>query len=269
MCLCNGVQNILHLVATGRAEGKINSDMKRDLEVILEKNLIEIISKYASYVDCLRIAIKEKEVSPEDLRSYLLSLCATKKGQKLALLSDKKSQLEKCHTISEIFNLLNAEWTSFLNYDIFQLVLQRYEICDDQEGFKYPEHLKTYIRNHQISEFAKVNPHLKSKNDSKELILKCDIKTTCSLAKIVDLKKQIAGIMNISSAALEIIDIEEGCVIVTFSIPTSVADALFTADTEITLQQEAELQAIEVLWLACNGHTFHFEKKKHNEGNYF
>ena len=248
------------------------SDVRMDLEFILEKNLKQIIAKYASYVDHLRAAIKEKGVSPEDLQTYLLSLSATSKsskGPKLTLLSDKETELWKCDSIATIFRFLTTRCASFLNYDIFQFILEHYNICDDdQEKLRYPEHLKAYIEKHKISEFAGVNPLLKSKNGSKELVLKFDIETTCSLAKVNELKKLIAEIMDLSPSALEIVDIEDGCVIVTFLIPTSVADVLFTHDTVLTPQQEKELRNASVLWLKCNGYTFNFEKQKHeNEGN--
>ncbi len=44
-------------------------------------------------MDSLRLIVKEKGVTAEDLRSYLLSLPACGKRQKLSLLSDKKDEL--------------------------------------------------------------------------------------------------------------------------------------------------------------------------------
>ncbi len=75
------------------------------------------------------------------------------------------------------------------------------------------------------------NPLLKPKNGSKELIQKYDIETTCSLAKVDGLKKLIAEIMNLNPLALELVDVKDGCVVVTFLIPASVADTIFTPDT--------------------------------------
>ncbi len=241
----------------------MHPDVRMDLEFILEKNLKKIIKSYGFYVDCLRTTIKEKGVSPEDLRSYLLSVSATSttcKGQKLTLLSDKKQELEKCDTINAIFDLLTTQCASFLNYEIFQSILENYNISEDPERLKYSEHLIEYAKKHKISEFAKVNPLLKAKNGSKELIMKFDIETTCRLAKVTELKMIIAEIMDLSPSTLEIVDIEDGCVVVTFLIPASVADAIFTPNTVFTSQQKDKLRAASVLWLKCNGHTFDFVK---------
>ena len=60
-----------------------------------------------------------------------------------------------------------------------------------------------------------------------------------------------------------IVDIEDGCGIVTFIIPVSVADAIFTsADKVFTSQQEDALQAASVLWLKCRGHTIFVKTEK-------
>ena len=244
-----------------------------DLEFILRKNLKEIIVKYASYVDCLRSILEEKGVSPEALRSYLLSLPATNKsckGQNLTLLSDKEAELQRCDSVTDIFNFLTTKCASFLNYDIFQFILKHYSISDRQEKLQYPEYLKAYIKKHKISEFEKINPLLKAKNGSKELTLKYDIKKTCTLAKVNELKNFIAEIMDLSPSALEIVDVKDGCVIITFLISASIADALFTPNTVFIPQQEEKLRVASILWLKCNDRTFNFQKQEHkkDEGIY-
>ena len=102
------------------------------------------------------------------------------------------------------------------------------------------------------------------KNGSKELILKYDIENTCRLAKIDTLKKFIAKIMDdLNPSALQIVDIEDGCVILTFLIPASVADAIFTPTKVFTQQQEEEFQSASILWLKCNGQPFFFGREDH------
>ena len=246
-------------------EDKMDPDVRMDLEFILEKNLDEIITKYASYVDCLRIIVREKGILPEDLCSYLLSLSASSKsskGQKLSLLSDKKSELEKKTTITDIFNFLTTECAFFLNYDIFQKIITKYKITEDREELKYCDHLKAFIEKHKISEFVKINPLLKHTSGSEKLILKCDIESTCNLAKVDELKKLVAKVLDLNPSTLQIFDIEDGCVVVTFLIPASVVDSVFTPKAVFTSQQEDELRTASVLWLECNGYRFEFGKAK-------
>ncbi len=244
----------------------MDPDIVEYLELILEKNIRRIIAKYAAYVDTIRGIVKEKGVTPEDLKSYLMSLSAFSKsstGKMLGLLCDKEIELKQCNTIAEIFIYLSSNCASFLDYEIFQDILDYYKIEEDQERLKYCEHLKSYIYKHKISEFVMVNPLLKKYTKSSEkLILKYDIEQTCKLAKIKELKKFMAKILDLNPLTLQIVDINDGCVVVTFLIPASVADAVFTPDTVFTSQQEDELRAESVLRLECNGYKFDFGKEK-------
>ncbi len=242
----------------------MDRDLEMDLKYNLERNIDKIITKYGSYVDCLRERINEKEVSPEDLRAYLLTISAfnsSYKGQLLTLMSDRKDELERNETITQIFNFLVTQYASFLNYEIFEKILKRYKIDENQEELKYPEHLKEFMEKHKISEFVKINPSLKEvekrMKDSKTLILKFDIENTCRLAKIDELKKFVANFFDLNPSALHIVDIKEGCVTVTFLIPASVANAIFTLFTKFSSEQEDKLRVHSVLWLECNGYTYH------------
>lgn len=242
---------------------KIDPSVKLDLEFILERNLKDIITLFAAYVDTLRSIIKEKGVSPDELQTYLISLPAFKenhKGKKLTLLANKEAELEKCDSIPKIFKFLSTKCSSFLDYEIFEDIMKFYKISKDQEHLNYSNHLHTYIQKHKISEFTKIIPFLKEKEGSKELTLKFDIEITCSLAKVTDLKKSIASILGLLPSALEIVDIEDGCVIVTHLISASVADAIFTPTAVFTSLQKDELRLAKVLWLKCNGHVFNFQQ---------
>ncbi len=239
----------------------MDPDIKEDLEFILENNLRKINVTYACYVDTLRCTLEEKGVTPRDLRTYLVSLPAfSSKGQTLGLLSE--IELQQCNTVAEIFIFLKTKCTSFLDFEIFENILDYFKISKDHERLKYCEHLETFIHKHKISEFVMVNPLLeKYTKDSEKLILKYNVEQTCRLAKVKNLKRFIAKILDLNPSALQIIDIEEGCVVVTFLIPASVANAVFTPDTSFAPQQEDELRANSVLRLECNGYTFNFGKE--------
>lgn len=156
---------------------------KTNLEYVLKKSLKQIIAKYASYVDYIRNKIEEKQVNVKSLRSYLMSLTATSTTHELLLMSDKRPELYKAKDIHEIFDFLSTECCSFLNYEIFQNIVENYEISDNHEKLEYPKHLKDYMDKHKISEFVKINPLLKTRKYTKELTLKLDVESSCRLAK--------------------------------------------------------------------------------------
>ena len=103
---------------------------------------------------------------------------------------------------------------------------------------------------------------LKDLNDSsKKLSLKIDIELTSRLAKLEDLKTVIATIFELNSAALRLVNIEEGCVVATFLIPTPVANFIFNEYTILTKKQEASFQELPVQSLKCNGRLFNLKSR--------
>ena len=58
--------------------------------------------------------------------------------------------------------------------------------------------------------------------------------------------------------ALRLISVEKGCLVVTFLIPTQLAQIIFTGEKEFTAEEIKEFQALSVLWLECNQRRFEF-----------
>ena len=218
--------------------------------------------KYSRYIRHIRQCLKKKEVSVEDLCTDLLSMSATSiPEQKLSLLSGQRAELEKAVSINGIFNILITKYASFLDYEIFQFIVDTYQIDCGQEELKYSEHLKAYLEKHVVSEFVAINPSLKKYVDSKELTFKVDVHLMFSMANILNIKKVIAEILGIIPAALRLLDIKDGCVLVTLLVPAPVADFVFNRWTVLNRQQIKEFQKLPVLWLECNGCRFDFAAK--------
>ena len=240
-----------------------------DLEQQLAMNLEQVMSRYASYLDCIVTSIRAKGVSVADFRSFLLSLPAFLYGDKYKLLSGTKAQLEQADTINKIFDVLSCECASFLDYDIFQRVVDEYCIEDSEGKLNYPAHLRRYINRHKISEFIEINPQLEKYSvESTVIILKFDIELTCKLARVVQLQDAVAKILRLKSYALRILDISEGCVMVTFLISVVAARAIFAHDKQFTPKEIEEFQALKVLWLEFDGNTYDFSTQVKIPGMY-
>jgi hypothetical protein len=236
----------------------LDSDTFQDLKQKLSGDVQEIIEQYTSYVSYIRESLQENGVSAKDLCSYLMTMSAfSHSDQKPTLLSAHRHELEKADDLNTIFNLLAAEYASFLSYDIFRTILRKYQkkcnIPDEQEELKYPKLLKAYLENHKVSEFVEINPLLKKYTaTSTELVLKFDIKSTSTLAKLTDLKAAVARILGLKSATLRLLDIKEGCVLVSFLLPTPVATFVFHKSAVLTEEQKIQFQALPILRLECN-----------------
>ena len=239
------------------------SDIRRDLRQQLRFNLNEIKTKYTFFVECIRTSVHEKHVSVKDLRAFLLSQSVFDyDDDDYKLFSDTKEDLYKADDVDEIFNLLNTEYASFLNYEVFLLLVDKYKLNEGQKELEYPKALREYINKQKISEFIDINPALTIHTDnSKVITLKLDIKPTSKLAKVKELSDAIADKMKWHPSSVRILGIDKGCVEVKLLIPASLADHVFTGDDIFTASKKQEFEKLEILWLKCNDHTYYFKNK--------
>ena len=125
-------------------EVRLDPEVYADLKLQLELNLEKIMYQYGSYVHCVRTSIIRKGVSAGELCAYLLALPAFDSIKlKLSLLSDIRAELEKATTINGIFNVLNSNYATFINYEIFQRIAH-----SKNEGMK---HIPTQYDSHTFS----------------------------------------------------------------------------------------------------------------------
>ena len=213
-----------------------------------------ILDRYRRYELYIRDSVLKKGVSLDSLVEHLLYLPALNchsDEEKHKLLHGKREKLKNTETIRALFLLLHEECASFLNYGVFQSIATEYGINEDCDELKYPEHLKAYFKKHTIAEFAKVIPRIEKRCDSskREITFKFDIKTTERCAKISDLELHISDILGLNVQSLELIDIKDGCVVVTFLVSAHIADAIFAENQEFTPKQVEAFKANKLIWL--------------------
>ena len=238
-----------------------NPDTLNDLKIKLTNEMKEIRQKYNSYAKIIRESLEGKKITAKEFSSYLLEQSAfdhDQDEQKEILLSTHQADIENAADLKSIFKLLGKRFASFLNYEIFEFIVDDYELDDGNEAFKYPQHLKTYINNLKISEFISVNPQLGNIHDSNFFQLKIDIDLTTRLSKLFEIKLHIAKILGVKSATIQLVDIERGCIEATFKIPTTVAKIVFKSLTD---KQVEQLQGLQILWLRCKDYEFDFTVK--------
>ena len=246
-------------------------DIKEDLEQQLERNFKMIVKQYNDFAFCVCKSVHSNgDVSVEDLRSYLLNMPAfDHDNQQVMLLSDVKNELQEAATIHAIFDFLSVRFASFLNYDVFKSIVQKFGNDKDHQNLEnYTARLEEYVNKHKISEFFDINPALKKydktakghNKTAKELILKVDYKKFQKLAKITNLKRALADIWDLKTSAIQFYGIEDGCILVIFLVPVCVADVIFVEENRSTILKQAEcFQALSVQWLECDGFKVYFE----------
>ena len=239
----------------------ISEETRKDLKFVLDKNRKEIVQKYARYIKCIRLAIVEKGVSVCELRSYLFTLEAFKSNSdaECKLFSGAEQELEKATTVYQLLDIVTKNYASFLDYGVYKSIVDGYDIDQGQEELKYSEHLEKYIKKHKISELVMVLPKLcPSTEDTTMLSIKLDVKGLQRFSKITDLQDIVADVLGLLPKAIRLQSIDEGCVVVTFCIPTPVADIIFTREKTFTRSEKERLCSLSVVWLEYNGHKFYF-----------
>ena len=239
---------------TSQPIASLDENTLEALQMQLDQGLSDIISKYNNYVNSICESLQAKGIDAKQLGFKLLNLSAfNHSGQKRMLLSTHEAELKRAVDLYDIFSLLTMEYASFLNYEVFQFIVNKYKLDNGQDEFKYPEYLNTYVRKHKISEFIEINPLLKNFTDaSKEVTLKININLTSELAKIKKLNVAVAKILGLHPAALRLLDVKEGCVIATFLMPSTLAEVIFNKHTIFTREQAEKFKDLSILWLKCD-----------------
>jgi hypothetical protein len=169
--------------------------------------------------------------------------------------------LRDASTVKDLFYLL-SEHTSFLDYQIYIDIAEKYNINVEEEKEKYLSNLKEYVNKHSISELVehKIIPtlHKESSNGSKKLVIKLDIKMSGKLAKLIDLKVAIALLLGFQPYALQVYYIEEGSILVTFLVPAGAAACVFPSDKKFSKEENEAFRSLSVVWLEYDNCKFHF-----------
>ena len=217
-----------------------------DLQHQLQNNSDEIQAKYASYVLNLCKCLIHKKVTVTELCTFLSRLpfqCG---------LPGIKAKLREADTLYKIFDLVGDECASFFHYDVFQRIQNEFctaSDCESNPKLKYSEHFKAFINLHKISEFLDTNPQLKLEFTGHEkLVFKIDnIQMSDKLVTVVELRRAIANILKVKPSELRFVNIEDGCIVVTFLISAAMAATIL----RLSANQMEELQKLSVLFLKC------------------
>jgi hypothetical protein len=231
----------------------------------------QIQTEFAFFVSSVHEKLVDNEaVTVSKFRIFLLNLPALTRedGEEHSkLLYGVKEDFQKASLVDDIFLLLNKH-TSFLDYHILYLsIAAKYKIDIDEEKTEYLKHLKEYVNKHRICDLVNDIPNMCKHCDqfpdkSKTLVLKLNIKMSCKFAEVLTLKSAVARILGFHPSALKLISIKRGSVLVTFLIPGSAAEYIFTSFKEFTKTEKKQFEMLSVLWLEYEGRRFDFIEEK-------
>ena len=199
------------------------------------------MSKYTSYIHSICKQLKEKDVTPADLCSFL--------SQQL------KFEVNAADTVDTILSSLKKK-ISFLDHEIFQLLVKKYNLDVNHQEMQFSTHFQSYVEKQTVADFVQITPSLTSYSDelddSVQLTLIFDINSAdYKLQQLVsEIKEEVAKCLNVST--LRFHSIKEGSVIATFVL--SAKEAMIPSNWMEILKQSKVLKALSLLSASLRGH---------------
>ena len=222
-----------------------------DLNQQLKRSARELMNHYASFVSRLRSSVRER-VDVDEMRSFLLGMPAYKEGYEesgqIILISHLETEFRGASEVTDFIDDLSLHYCSFLNFELFQLISQRYGNEKDEERLtKYSEHRQDYIGRHKLSEYIELHPPFGLPAETNEqVIVNFAIDLDTRLAQLLDIRTSFAGVVGLRGIALRVFNVEPSeCIVVTFQVAPAIARAAFSGKP-YTAEQMDSFRALSV-----------------------
>ena len=214
---------------------KLDQHEREDLIQLLSKETKEIIICFTNLIDSTCFSLNERGVTTQELAHRVLELGVYSSPivvQK-PLMSEERTELMKSKTIAGSFLVLQPHM-SFFNFDLLKHIIDGKSTGSDEDRKKlvdYEKKFKQYCTR-RIVEVPRGAIGLSSTDLSKKqpfsmLVHKGNPLSELSLEDIKTTKRDIATLLGVKSSTLYLHKIDEGSLILVFSVPEFVARKLF------------------------------------------
>ena len=196
-------------------------------------------TKFRQLVHKTQCGLVEQNVSLETLRECITLLPASIKHHHVAFLETKVKAIIHSESIQEIFLQLNLYW-DFLNYTLLEHIVNEFGNNDTKAAMaKYVSELVVFRKNTKLSTFiahwpctGKVPPDMSRLVTKIEQQMKKDW-SNCTLEDVEQFRTTLTQKLLLPSFAVLLRDAEEGCISLTWLIPSSI-EKLLSKDIYIT-----------------------------------
>ena len=208
-------------------------------------------NEFAQLQSNTRLSLKKKGVTAQDVAAHVIGFGIDETSQEILTTQE---------SLEQVFIVLASKCWSFLDCDLLNSIIKTYGTKNDHKMMtKYQKKLKEFCKR-RVSELpTKVLPlHNRSESQSQtlqrdELIIKWNHnESDPKLQDISLVKRKMCKILNLDSAIVDIQDIREGCVEITFFIfKGSVPQRLFNIAQPLSKEQCDAFRSASVISLLC------------------
>ena len=212
----------------------LSEDERDDLIQKLNNDTEQIRLQFADLCNDLSDSLKnrDKPVSTNELIKTIVSVSADK-----SLYGD----LIKAIDIDAVFIVL-YKYMSFFNYEIIDYIVKRLGDKEDDERLKlYMESFKEFCKRRIFEVTPRTFGSNQARYGRKQFALTCETELYSSLSEVKRVQRNIAKLFGTKpSLNLHLECVDEGSIIMVFSIPDFIAQEIFPFDPKILCELKAQ-----------------------------
>ena len=226
---------------------KLDEDDKEDLTQQLSKDTSDMIMCFAELLDKTCVSLEKQGVSVRRLAMRALSLGAYKseKIQK-PLLSEDEKELKSSKTIDDAFLILRPHM-SFFNFELLKHITDSRELCSDSDRDQMDEYISKFNKFCKCKVFevspgavGQTTSNLKKRKRKAFVVLMTKHEAEPNLVFVNAAKQKIASLLKLKPSTLHLHRIDEGSIMLVFSVPNFVARKLFHLQSSTVAQLKDE-----------------------------
>ena len=198
--------------------GNLTQNERRSLDRRLLKDTKVIVSKFADLLRSMRNSLKTQQLDPKEIVSDVLSIDPS--------TAPSSEMLDVASICDVVINLQRNGYVTFFNYHIVQYLIESYGTPEDKQ--KLDEYIAHFQEFCQRSVFEVPQRILQTPTDSEKLAFKVmSTKQWISLGDVQLAQSKVVEELGLRSCCnLPLIDVAEGCVVLTFALSQVVMDSV-------------------------------------------
>ena len=228
----------------------LSDKQKEDLRERLRFESQRIMLKFQALVSGTIKSLIRQNVSKDELVSHVMTLGTFDpvfEMQQIPLFEDRLNELKAADTIPKVFTIL-YNYISFFNYDIIEHIIE--VLGTDEDKAELQNYKKKFDR-YAMQRIYECGPEFgpESKTDHSNILVKLDSRyENYTVAEIKGFQRKLSETLCLSSqAVLCLCRAENGCIELTFQVPSFVKKYIFP----LSKKQEKTLEGMGVIKLTC------------------
>lgn len=214
----------------------------------LHRDFQDINEKYADLTADVRKSLENQNITPEELSHILMDLRVFTHlhDDSQPMFGDRYKELKKVKNIGEIFEILR-DYGSFFSHKIIEFIVKKLGTVEDQEKLaQYERDFHEYCKRHVFE-----CPYFSTKSPKfPDLVMKVDMKVLqnqYTLEAQEEFEDKVVAVLGIANHALKLCSLSEGCLLMTYQIPSAAEDAICS----LKQKQKIDLTELGIVSLVC------------------